>query len=108
MDRIYKEFGTEGIAKAVAKTYITSFDIELDYRKKNLIKHMTMPILFLQATKDPAHREEEYARSPEFVKDGYVQFVEANHFSASDDPEEVTKAIRDCIEGKRPLKLIID
>ena len=108
MDRIYKEFGTEGIAKAVAKTYITSFDIELDYRKKNLIKHMTMPILFLQATKDPAQREEEYARSPEFVKDGYVQFVEANHFSASEAPEEVTKAIRDFIEGKRPPKLIID
>lgn len=108
MDRIYKEFGTKGIAEAVAKTYDTSFDIELEYRMKNLIQHMTVPILFLQATKDPAQREEEYARSPEFVKEGYVQFVEANHFSASEAPEEVSKAIRDFIEGKRPPKLIVD
>ncbi|MEL7004128.1 MAG: alpha/beta hydrolase [Bacteroidota bacterium] len=108
MDRIYKEFGTEGIAKAVAKTYDTSFDIELDYRMKNLVQHMTMPILFLQATKDPAQREEEYARSPEFVKEGYVQFVEANHFSATEAAEEVSEAIRDFIEGKRPPKLIVD
>ena len=108
MDRIYKEFGTEGIAEAVAKTYDTSFDIELEYRKENLIKHMSMPILFLQATKDPAQREEEYASSPEFVKDGYVQFVEANHFSATEAAEEVSLAIRDFIEGKRPPKLIVD
>ncbi|MEO1053645.1 MAG: alpha/beta hydrolase [Bacteroidota bacterium] len=108
MDRLYKEFGTEGIAEAVAKTYNTSFDIELDHRMKNLVQHMTMPILFLQATKDPAQREEEYARSPEFVKDGYVQFVEANHFSATEAAEEVSVAIRDFIEGKRPPKLIVD
>ena len=108
MDRIYKEFGTDSIAEAVAKTYITSFDIELDYRMKNLIQHMTMPILFLQASKDPAQREEEYARSPEFIKDGYVQFVDANHFSATEAAEEVSIAIRDFIEGKRPPKLIVD
>ncbi len=69
---------------------------------------MNMPILFLQATKDPAQREEEYARSPDFVDDGYVQFVEANHFSATEAAEEVTMAIRDFIEGKRPPKLIVD
>ncbi|MEM6318508.1 MAG: alpha/beta hydrolase [Bacteroidota bacterium] len=108
MDRLYKEFGTEGIAEAVAKTYNTSFDIELDHRMKNLVQHMTMPILFLQATKDPAQREEEYARSPDFVKDGYVQFVEANHFSATEAAEAVSEAIRDFIEGKRPPKLIVD
>ena len=108
MDRLYKEFGTEGIAEAVAQTYDTSFDIELDYRKKNLIQYMTMPILFLQATEDPAQREEEYARSPDFVKDGYVKFVEANHFSATEAAEEVSIAIRDFIEGKRPPKLIVD
>lgn len=108
MDRLYKEFGTEGIADAVAKTYDTSFDKELDHRMNNLVQHMTMPILFLQATKDPAQREEEYARSPEFVKDGYVQFVEANHFSATEAAEEVSEAIRDFIEGKRPPKLIVD
>ncbi|MEL7065263.1 MAG: hypothetical protein AAFP00_16105 [Bacteroidota bacterium] len=108
MDRLYKEFGTEGIAESVAQTYDTSFDIELDYRKKNLIQYMTMPILFLQATEDPAQREEEYARSPDFVEDGYVKFVEANHFSATEAAEEVSIAIRDFIEGKRPPKLIVD
>lgn len=108
MDRIYKEFGTEGIAEAVAQTYHTSFDIELEHRMNNLIQHMTMPILFLQATKDPAQREEEYARSPDYVADGYVQFVEANHFSAMEAPEEVSQMIRDFIEGKRPPKLIVD
>ncbi|MEL6970736.1 MAG: alpha/beta hydrolase [Bacteroidota bacterium] len=108
MDRIYKEFGTEGIADAVAVTYDTSFDRELDHRMNNLVQHMTMPILFLQATKDPAQREEEYARSPEFVKDGYVQFVDANHFSAMEAPAEVSQMIRDFIEGKRPPKLIVD
>ncbi|MEM8565411.1 MAG: alpha/beta hydrolase [Bacteroidota bacterium] len=108
MDRIYKEFGTEGIAEAVAQTYHTSFDIELEHRMTNLVQYMTMPILFLQATKDPAQREEEYARSPDFVKDGYVQFVEANHFSAMEAPEEVTRMIRDFIEGNRPPVLIVD
>ncbi|MEM9338392.1 MAG: alpha/beta hydrolase [Bacteroidota bacterium] len=108
MDRLYKEFGTAGLSDAVAKSYDTSFDRELDHRMKNLVQHMTMPILFLQATEDPAQREEEYARSPEFVKDGYVQFVEANHFSATEAPKEVSEAIRDFIEGKRPPKLIVD
>ena len=75
---------------------------------KNLIQHMSMPILFLQATKDPAQREEEYARSPDFVKDGYVMFVDGNHFSATEAAEEVTLAIRDFIQGERPPKLIVD
>ncbi|MEM9281512.1 MAG: alpha/beta hydrolase [Verrucomicrobiota bacterium] len=108
MDRLYKEFGTEGLPEAVAQTYDTSFDIELEHRMSNLIQHMTVPILFLQATEDPAQREEEYARSAEFVPDGHVQFIEANHFSATEAPEEVSQAIRDFIEGKRPPKLIID
>ncbi|MEO0509263.1 MAG: alpha/beta hydrolase [Verrucomicrobiota bacterium] len=108
MDRIYKEFGTEGLPEAVAQTYDTSFDIELEYRMKHLIQHMTMPILFLQATEDPAQREEEYARSPDFVPDGHVQFVEANHFSATEAAHEVSEAIRDFIEGERPPKLIVD
>ncbi|WP_299218641.1 alpha/beta hydrolase [uncultured Aquimarina sp.] len=108
MDRLYKEFGTEGQAEAVAKTYDTSFDKELDYRMKNLIQYMDMPILFLQGSKDPAQREEEYAYSATLIPDGHVKFVDANHFTHMEAPEEVSQIIKDFFSGKRPPKLIVD
>ena len=41
---------------------------------------MTMPVLFLQGKNDPGQHPEEYENTPDFVKNGRVQFIDGNHF----------------------------
>ena len=95
LNRIDFEVKVEGVAPAVSKYFrTTSFEEERADRLRCLFKHMNMPLLFLQGRHDPGQHPEEYERSAEFVREGYVRVVDAGHFLHLGRPELVNEAIR--------------
>ncbi|MEM8605764.1 MAG: alpha/beta fold hydrolase [Myxococcota bacterium] len=93
--RIDFEWKVEGIAEATSNYFkTTSFDQEHADRHNDLFAHMTMPTLFLQGRHDPGQHPEEYEHVTDFVRNGYVRFVDAGHFLHREKPDAVTEAIR--------------
>lgn len=96
LERLDYELKYKGVAECIPLSFkTTSFDKELEDRHTMLFKNMTMPMLFLQGSHDPGQRPEEYENSSDFVINGRVQFIDANHFLHLELPDEVTKALRD-------------
>jgi len=95
IQRLAHEFSFKGTAAAVSKYFATTtFDIELEDRHNYLFKSMTMPMLILQGKYDKGQHPKEYARSPDFVKDARVSFIEASHFLHLENPRATNRAIR--------------
>ncbi|MEL7043091.1 MAG: alpha/beta hydrolase [Pseudomonadota bacterium] len=98
LERAKHEFHVEGIAEAVSQYFqSTNFDLELADRHERLFKTMSMPVLFLQGKYDPGQHPSEYENTADFVENGRVQFLEAAHFPHIENPDAVTRAIRDFI-----------
>ena len=96
LKRLDYEVKYKGIAEACPRQFDhTSLEQELEDRHAFLFAKMTMPVLFLQGRHDPGQHVEEYERTPEFVSNGRVQFVDGNHFfQLGDSSTEATAAIR--------------
>ncbi|MEC9440713.1 MAG: alpha/beta hydrolase [Myxococcota bacterium] len=93
--RLDHECKFKGVAEASPQQFkTTSFEQELEDRHTFLFAKMTMPVLFLQGRHDPGQHPEEYERTPEFVSDGRVQFIDGNHFFQLGAPEETSAAMR--------------
>lgn len=101
--RLEWEWGFPGTAEASARTFQgTSFDIERDFRMKNTVQNMTMPVLFVQGAADPGQHPEEYYRSARLVPNGRVVIVEQNHFIHTENPELVESLARELFrQGRR-------
>ncbi|MCP3975454.1 MAG: alpha/beta hydrolase [bacterium] len=96
LDRLDYEFKYRGTADAMPMSFkTTSFPMELFDRHNYLFASMTMPVLFLQATKDPGQHAAEYENTPDFVTDGEVRFIDANHFVHLEEPELVSSVMRE-------------
>jgi len=93
--RLNHEFSFKGNAAALSKYFeTTTFDLELEDRHNFLFECMTMPMLILQGKYDKGQHPQEYARSPDFVKDARVSFIEASHFLHLENPVDTNRAIR--------------
>ena len=93
--RLDHECKYKGIAEASPRQFDhTSMEQELEDRHAFLFARMTMPVLFLQGRHDPGQHPEEYDKTPEFVAQGRVQFVDGNHFFQLGAAEEATAAMR--------------
>lgn len=107
--RLEWEFQFEGTAEAAAKTFQgTSFEIEREFRVRNTIPNMTMPVVFLQGVRDPGQRAEEYYESASLVPNGRVVLVDANHFIHTEDPGLVARVAHRLFERKnkdRPTQI---
>ena len=102
MRRLNYEFRFEGTAKAIRKYFeTTNFDMELADRHAFLFQSMTMPMLILQARYDKGQHPEEYEQSPDFVHDGRVQFIHADHFLHLENPLATNRAIRQFFQETR-------
>ena len=107
--RLEWEFKFPGTAAAAARTFEgTSFEIERVFRLENTIPNMTMPVVILQAIRDPGQRPEEYFRSADLLPNGRVILVDANHFIHTEDPDLVARVARELFEThnrRRPEKV---
>lgn len=107
--RLEWEWGFKGTPEASARTFLgTSFDIEREFRMKNTVPKMTMPVVLLQGSRDPAQRLEEYFRSADLLPNGRVVIVDANHFIHAEDPAAVARIARNLFEfmnANRPQKI---
>lgn len=93
--RLDHECKYNGIAEACPRQFDhTSLEQELEDRHNFLFARMTMPVLFLQGNKDPGQHPEEYENTPNFVKNGRVQFIDGNHFFQLCAPEATSAAMR--------------
>lgn len=95
IDRLAWEFGFKGTPEAAALTFNTSFDSELDFRMKNVIPKLTMPVLLVQGVLDPGQHAEEYMNSAALLPNGQVKFIDTNHFMHLEAPDLVTEIIQD-------------
>lgn len=99
--RLEWEWGFVGTPEASARTFQgTSFDIERDFRMANTVPKMTMPVVIMQGTRDPAQKPEEYFRSADLLPNGRVVFVDTNHFIHTEAPEVVSRVARDLFRFK--------
>lgn len=98
--RLEWEWGFEGTAEAAARTFRgTSFDIEREFRMKNTLPNMTMPVYLVQGDDDPGQHPEEYAKSANLLPQGRVIIVDANHFIHTEKPELVASLARTLFES---------
>lgn len=99
--RLEWEWGFVGTPEASARTFQgTSFDIEREFRMANTVPKMTMPVVIMQGSRDPAQKPEEYYRSAELLPNGRVVIVDANHFIHTEAPEVVARVARDLFRFK--------
>lgn len=99
--RLEWEWGFAGTAEASARTFQgTSFDIEREFRMVNTIPKMTMPVVIMQGSRDPAQKPEEYYYSAELLPNGRVVIVDTNHFIHTEAPEVVARVARDLFRFK--------
>ncbi|MEL6761439.1 MAG: alpha/beta hydrolase [Myxococcota bacterium] len=107
--RLEWEFRFPGTADAAARTFQgTSFDTEREFRMKNTVPKMTMPVVLLQGTRDPGQHAEEYYRAADLIPNGRAVLVDANHFIHTEDPRLVARVARDLFENgnkNRPQKV---
>ena len=101
--RLDHECKYKGVAEASPRQFDhTSLEQELEDRHGFLFARMTMPVLFLQGRLDPGQHPEEYERTPEFVPNGRVQFVDGNHFFQLGASDEATTAMRTFLSQPLP------
>lgn len=99
--RLEWEWGFAGTPEASARTFQgTSFDIEREFRMANTVPRMTMPVVIMQGSRDPAQKPEEYYRSAELLPNGRVVIVDTNHFIHTEAPEVVARVARDLFAYK--------
>lgn len=99
VQRLDKEFKFEGQNLKMPLSFkTTSFDKELKDRHDYIFEKMTMPTLILQGKHDPGQHPEEYENSPDFIKKGRVQFIEASHFFHLEKPKETCEAVLDFLK----------
>jgi pimeloyl-ACP methyl ester carboxylesterase len=95
LDRLDHEVKFNGVAEASPRQFDhTNLQQELDDRHNVLFAKMTMPVLFLQGRLDPGQHVEEYEKTPSFVTNGRVQFLDGNHFFQLEVPDEASAAMR--------------
>ncbi|MEL6983277.1 MAG: alpha/beta hydrolase, partial [Actinomycetota bacterium] len=93
----------EGVAEASPRQFDhTSLELELEDRHDLLFAKMTMPVLFLQGRLDPGQHVEEYEKTPDFVTNGRVLFLDGNHFFQLEVPDEASAAMRDFLSEPLP------
>ncbi|MEL7217953.1 MAG: alpha/beta hydrolase [Pseudomonadota bacterium] len=99
--RLEWEWGFAGTPEASARTFQgTSFDIEREFRMANTVPKMTMPVVIMQGTRDPAQKPEEYYRSAELLPNGRVVFVDTNHFIHTEAPGAFARVARRLFQFK--------
>ncbi|MEM7583573.1 MAG: alpha/beta hydrolase [Acidobacteriota bacterium] len=107
--RLEWEFQFPGTPEAAARTFQgTSFEIEREFRVRNTIPNMTMPVVLLQGIRDPGQHAEEYYRAADLLPNGRVVLVDANHFIHTEDPDLVARLAHELFEAKnrnRPHKV---
>ncbi|MEM8919558.1 MAG: alpha/beta fold hydrolase [Pseudomonadota bacterium] len=101
LKRLEWEWGFTGTPEASARTFQgTSFDIEREFRMANTIPKMTMPVVIMQGSRDPAQKLEEYYRSANLLPNGRVVIVDVNHFIHTEAPETVARVARNLFKFK--------
>ena len=107
--RLEWEFQFPGTPEAAARTFQgTSFEIERQFRIKNTIPKMTMPVVVMQGVRDPGQHPEEYYDVPKLIPNGRLVLVDANHFIHTEDPALVARVARQLFQFKnqnRPDKI---
>ena len=98
MQRIIEEFGRAGVAEAVPR-YFRDTSTEVLLSRQQLYSQMSFPVLLLQGEKDPAQPQWYFEGAAEQFPDAELQWVrDAGHFTELEQPEQVTKAIRDFLQ----------
>ncbi|WP_196255717.1 alpha/beta fold hydrolase [Micromonospora sp. WMMD558] len=93
--RLRREFSFPGVAEGASASFRgASFDRELAERKARLFAAMTMPVLFLQGSRDPGQQPSEYETVSDEVPDGRLVFVDAGHFFHLEAPAETNAEVR--------------
>jgi pimeloyl-ACP methyl ester carboxylesterase len=101
MLRIIEEFGRPGVAEAVPRYFrdFGDFGEELRQERAALFAAMDFPVLLLQADSDPAQPPSYFEGATDAFPDAELQWVEeSGHFSELEQPDQVTKAIRDFLQ----------
>ncbi len=101
MLRIIEEFGRPGVAEAVPRYFrdFGDFGEELRQERAALFAAMDFPVLLLQGDSDPAQPPSYFEGATDAFPDAELKWVtEAGHFTELEQPEQVTKAIRDFLE----------
>jgi len=97
MQRIIEEFGRPGVAEAVPR-YFRDTSTEVLLARQQLYSQMSFPVLLLQGEKDPAQPQWYFEGAADQFPDAELQWIrDAGHFTELEQPEQVTKAIRDFI-----------
>jgi pimeloyl-ACP methyl ester carboxylesterase len=95
MLRIIEEFGRPGVAEAVPR-YFRDTSTEVLLARLQLYSQMSFPVLLLQGEKDPAQPQWYFEGATDQFPDAELQWIrDAGHFTELEQPEQVTKAIRD-------------
>ena len=97
LTRIIEEFSREGVAEAVPR-YFRDFGEVMSEERAALYAAMDFPVLLLQADSDPAQPLWYFDGATDLFPNAELQWIEdSGHFSELEQPEAVTKAIRDFI-----------
>jgi len=98
MLRIIEEFSRPGVAEAVPR-YFRDTSAETLLARQQLYSQMNFPVLLLQGEKDPAQPQWYFEGAADQFPDAELQWVtNAGHFTELEQPEQVTKAIRDFLQ----------
>jgi pimeloyl-ACP methyl ester carboxylesterase len=98
MLRVIEEFGRPGVAEAVPR-YFRDTSAETLLARQQLYSQMNFPVLLLQGEKDPAQPQWYFEGAAAQFPDAELQWVmNAGHFTELEQPEQVTKAIRDFLQ----------
>jgi pimeloyl-ACP methyl ester carboxylesterase len=98
MLRVIEEFGRPGVAEAVPR-YFRDTSAETLLARQQLYSRMNFPVLLLQGEKDPAQPQWYFEGAAAQFPDAELQWVmNAGHFTELEQPEQVTKAIRDFLQ----------
>jgi pimeloyl-ACP methyl ester carboxylesterase len=101
MLRIIEEFGRPGVAEAVPRYFrdFGDFGEALRQERAALFAAMDFPVLLLQADSDPAQPPSYFEGATDAFPNAELQWVESSgHFTELEQPEQVTKAIRDLLQ----------
>jgi pimeloyl-ACP methyl ester carboxylesterase len=101
MLRIIEEFSRPGVAEAVPRYFrdFGDFGEELRQERAALFAAMDFPVLLLQGENDPAQPQWYFEGAADLFPDAELQWIgDAGHFTELEQPEQVTKAIRDFLQ----------
>jgi pimeloyl-ACP methyl ester carboxylesterase len=98
MLRIIEEFGRPGVAEAVPR-YFRDTSAETLLSRQELYSQMDFPVLLLQGEQDPAQPQWYFEGAVDQFPNAELQWVmDAGHFTELEQPEQVTKAIREFLQ----------